>query len=281
MNDGVGASAVFPDRCLTQHLSTFASTFTAELVAILMALSRINFINGEASFVIYSDSQSALQSLRVLYPKNSLVLIIQKFLHRLHSRKKVVTFCWVPSHVGVAGNEAADREAKQTSSDYHRHSGYLPLIIRKGFLPSSDFVPCLNRGFRARWQECWSSDIQGSKLRKIKPHLRNWSSSYNRNRLQESVLSRLRIGHTHLTHGHYMTGTLPSHCQFCLNHAPQSVHHFFVDCPKLDNVRRQIFPALGAVSPNDKLAYILAESPNFDSNRVFAFLSTIGILYNI
>ena len=58
--------------------------FTVELVAILLALTRISF-DVVDSFLIYSDSRSDLQALGSLYPRNFLVLKIQRFLCDLHS----------------------------------------------------------------------------------------------------------------------------------------------------------------------------------------------------
>ena len=44
-----------------------------------------------------------------------------------------------------------------------------------------------------------------SKLHYIKPRIEEWESAHNRNRQYEVKLSRIRIGHTRLTHGHLMT----------------------------------------------------------------------------
>jgi len=33
-------------------------------------------------------------------------------IHHLHSNNYDVVFCWIPSHIGIAGNEKADQAAK-------------------------------------------------------------------------------------------------------------------------------------------------------------------------
>ena len=103
-SEGVGCVAVFPDFEVFISLPVVASIFRAELCAIFLALSRISFYDSD-SFVVYSDSRSALQALGNFYARNPLVLKFQYFLCDLHARRNFVYFCWIPSHVGFSGNE--------------------------------------------------------------------------------------------------------------------------------------------------------------------------------
>ena len=96
-NEGVGCAAVFPDFVFIS-LPVAASIFTAELCAIFLLLIRIS-VHDSDSFVIYSDSRSALLALGSLYTRNPLVLEIQRFLSD-HAGRKFV-FCWISSHVGL------------------------------------------------------------------------------------------------------------------------------------------------------------------------------------
>ena len=96
---GVHCATLFPELEMFVSLPLMASIFTSGPCAIFLALTRISTPNG-SSFVIYSDSLSALQALGKLYTRHALVLKIQCFLAGLHSRRKDVCLCWVPSHVG-------------------------------------------------------------------------------------------------------------------------------------------------------------------------------------
>ena len=60
--------------------------------------------------MIFSDSLSALQALGKLKTDHPLLIQIQEFLH--NADQKEIVFMWVPGHVGIRGNEAADRAAK-------------------------------------------------------------------------------------------------------------------------------------------------------------------------
>ena len=86
-SEGVGCAAVFPDFDVFISLSVVALIITEELCAIFPALSRISFHDSD-SLVIHSDSRSALQAFGSFYSHNSLVLKVQRFLCRLHARRK-------------------------------------------------------------------------------------------------------------------------------------------------------------------------------------------------
>lgn len=81
-------------------------------------------------YITYSDSRNVLEALKVLFPKNSLVVFIESFLQLLHSRKKLAGY-----HLMLAwGNEGDDREANLASSLQHISSlrlGHLPRITHR------------------------------------------------------------------------------------------------------------------------------------------------------
>ena len=127
-SEDVGCAAVFPDFDVFISLPVVTSIFTAELYAIFLALSRISFHDSD-SFVIYSDPRSALQALGSLYTHNPMVLEIQRFLCDLHARRKFVSFCWIPSHVGLSGNGMADVLAKRSIQLPPANYNALPLQV--------------------------------------------------------------------------------------------------------------------------------------------------------
>ena len=117
-NGNAGSAFVIPKMKTEKqyHLGKHYSIFTAELVAILMALKHIDDLSITAcKLLLCVDSKSALQ---VIENENAkirieMILEIKHVIHRLSCKGINVTFFWVPSHCGIYGNELVDAAAKQ------------------------------------------------------------------------------------------------------------------------------------------------------------------------
>ena len=106
----VGAAAIVGSQVSKKRLPNGSSIFSAEARRLLMALGMVHQ-SADRPLLFLSDSLSCLQSLKnrdLSHP------VIADILCRVHilSRGTQVAFMWVPSHVGLAGNSAADIAAK-------------------------------------------------------------------------------------------------------------------------------------------------------------------------
>ena len=234
--------------------------FSSELIAIFKALCFIEVCDG-ASHLILSDSLSSLLALREFYPDNPLIQDILRCITTLELTGKSIKFCWIPSHVGISGNEMADAAARRAASaPCTRH---LPL-------PARDFYPAVGSSALSKWQRMW--DTQGNnKLRDIKPTLKSWASSSRRNRRDEVALCRMRIGHTYATHKYLLCGEDRPECPLC--RVPLTVAHVLLRCPRHSVIRRH---HLGYITPDVTLRHLLGDdSPWIQTGSLFLYILDI------
>lgn len=172
--------------------------------------------------IICSDSYSALTS--ILSGKSEsrqdILLEVLQSLYRIRQLRIIVEFLWVPAHVGVEGNEEVDKIVKQalkhTEIDIH-----VPL--------SKTEIKCLIKiAVRKIWQERWDKG--------------------NKGRRDDTVISRLRIGHSSLK-SLQMTGKHESgQCHHC--GLPETVEHVLIHCRAYERERLQLKEEIKSVCIN-------------------------------
>ena len=226
-NDRVGCGTIIDNSSFKQRLPSNASIFTAEVTAIDLALDAITETDDD-HFIIFSDSLSVLLSLHNMKLDNPLILKLLEKLHHLSCAHKTIHLCWIPSHIGIRGNEAADMAAKES----------LNLDITASQVPYTDLKCHINHFISNKWQERWSS-CPDNKLFKIKPTLGEWPPGFRNSRKEEVVLSRLRIGHTYFSHSYILRQEDPPECTACQE--IYSVRHVLIDCIDLGLIRPRFY----------------------------------------
>ena len=264
---GVGFGVFFPDFERRGRLPDSASVFTAELHGILKALREIVLIDSRA-FIIYCDSLSVLQSLQIFNPTHPLVLDILEWLLIAKRRGKRVSFCWVPAHVDIMGNEAADKLAKSAVTE-------LPPVACP--LPCRDLFPSVRASINGVWQQRWNN-IGPNKMREITGLVSPWKY-LSMPRHWEVALCRLRIGHTRLTHGFLMAGEHPTYCEDCL--VPLTVKHLLIECPSRGDIRRQFLSECRDQHGTYLLSRVLGEDIVYKESGIFNFVEEAGLLHQI
>ena len=242
--DGVGCAAILPSHVVRTTLPPFASVLSAELVAIRIALERLrSYPPGE--FTIYSDSRGALEVIARLYPTHPVAVRIAVLIHDLLSRSYSVSFCWVPGHCQIQGNELADHHARLAATSAAPSAAEPSLFHR-------DLYPLLRSLVRMEYQRTWIASGHPHLL-SIRNDLFPWNTSLSSSRRREIVLCRLRIGHTRLTHGFLMSGDPPTLCDRC--GCRLTVSHLLLHCPAFSRLRRRFF------GPRPSLASVLGDDP--------------------
>ena len=139
----VASAYVCPYGTMGYRLRDGCSIFTAEVDAIDKALTYVK-VSTRKSFVIFSDSMSVLQAIESQESNNPLVNRVLQACQEIVSSSKFITFCWIPSHRDITGNEQADRAAKDALSK--AQPTYFELPCTDVFMKIQPFVSSL-------WQE--------------------------------------------------------------------------------------------------------------------------------
>ena len=137
-----------PSSSFSCRLRDHCSIYTAELQAILFAFKQA-YQSGESKFMSFSDSLSALRALERSKSDHPLLTQIQNMLNKFEVDQKEVVFMWAPGHVGIHGNEAADRAATEA----------LEKEPIDDLMPFSDLKPSTAKFIHRVWQKEWDEAI--------------------------------------------------------------------------------------------------------------------------
>ena len=94
---------------------------------------------------------SVLQAIESQVSKNPLVNRVLQACQKILSNGKFITFCWLPSHRDIRGNEDADRAAKYALSKAQPENFELPCT--GVFMKIQPFMSSL-------WQERWDKEVR-------------------------------------------------------------------------------------------------------------------------
>jgi len=221
----LAAAMVHRNNVTTARLPVFSSIFSAEAHAILLALDFIDN-NDSGQFVVFSDSLSCLQAINNAKWASPLICDILEKCHFLLLSGKEIHFCWIPSHVGITGNDKADFEARAA----------LQFPVSDCQVPSSDYKQMITLHQTKLWQSQWDQ-VVFNKLQPIKKTIGETKLPGVSKRRDEIVLHRARIGHTYLIHCYLLKAEDQPQCETC--RCALSVHHVLIDCPNMVGSRKK------------------------------------------
>ena len=258
----------------TSNLPPSSSSFTAECFAIIEALNMISTFSNN-NVLIASDALSCLQSLNSC-PFSShvspLILRIKSILFNLSQLNFNIQFLWVPSHIGISGNEYADKLAKLSSN-----------LISPSFsvIPCSDFTPLLRRHISNMWSNYWNNSPANfaSRLKSIVPNIKNdlWFSNLFLSRASIIKFNRLRVGHYLLpSHSFKLNLNDSSLCTLNMGESICDLSHILFDCPSLTSQRIKLFSSLNSLKTQINLFSILNPRSELVVNLIISFIQEAG-----
>ena len=140
------------------------------------------------------------------------------------------TFCWVPSHCGIDGNERVDQLAKETLDQD---------IDPLASVHYTDMKPLVNSYIQKLVQTKWDIAIHGRDLYLLKPTLGPPKKFQHLTRAEEVVITRLRIGHTKAIKSHILSRGPPTGCHHCGQ--TLTIDHMLLECALLQEFRDEYY----------------------------------------
>ena len=147
---------------------------------------------------------SVLQPLHHTSSKNPQ---IQNILIKHHeiSKSKTVIYCWIPSHIGIYNNAKLTKKAKE----------YLNLEETDFKIPFNNFKPSFKRYVLDKWQTLWNKTPY-NKFKEIQLLINQSKAVLSPIRREDPT--RLRTGHTRITHAWLLNREEQRYCNGCDTH---------------------------------------------------------------
>ncbi|KAI0570491.1 RNase-H domain containing protein [Pyrenophora tritici-repentis] len=254
----IGSAAVCPltQQTLSAHMgpSTLSTVYAAELQGISLALQiarRYENEHGERkSIAIYTDNQAAIWSIAKAEGRSGAYILgeIAQQVQELQDKGLTVTVRWIPAHVGIPGNEAADQAAKEATGWREDGRSQLPANPPSQLYPLKTTLRrwCKTQAERA-WISAWREDKRGRATYRHTPTpTKKVLQLHERLSKRESaLLVQLRtekIGlNDFLFSRHVPTITNP---RCSCGERRQTVAHVLLRCSKYKDLRNRIFANL-------------------------------------
>ena len=229
----VGFGWVVPELKLARscRVNEGVSIYTAELLAILAVIKWIG--NGKKKCVIIcSDSASVLTTIKGgnLGARPDLMVELLETLKELQKQGKEVGFMWVPAHVGIEGNEGADKMAKlalEREVDLEIKLGQLELRSR------------IRERMTKVWQDIWKGEKRGRHYYSIQSSVKGVEFEVGMGRKNEVIMTRMRLGHFGFAKELFLLGKhVDGMCGTC--GVTESVKHVMLECRKYSQLRAKM-----------------------------------------
>lgn len=209
------------------------SIYTAELTAIKWSLEWMARPDGPKEMALFTDSYSSILSLKnsANASKSALVASVLTIISNIQKSDRKISLIWVPSHIGIPGNEIADGLAKEAIKQPEIQIDIPPEL--------ADLKRVIRREVMTEWQARWNSAPESRHYWSLETKISNRIKFASTNRKKEVVISRLRLGKCRLNHNMkkinlHKTGL----CETCGEE--ETIEHWLLHCKNTVQLRNEI-----------------------------------------
>ena len=273
--DRVGAGIYIPamNIKIAKRIPDQLSVYTSEMVAIIVGLQWVEEVRPDR-VVFCVDSISVLLSLQSLKStREDLVLEVHQSIYRLYRTGVDIRFCWVPAHVGLEGNEEADKIAKSALE----LTETIKMTYGKG-----EIKAILKKELMNKWQDRWDKDSSGRTYYNVQKSI-NANGVVRGNRREETIITRLRFDHTGLNKTLFLIGkTENDQCPECL--CTENAEHILMHCRMYREERAQLMQTVAKAGRQWNLKGILGttgDGVQATQKAVVEYLREIEVFHRI
>ena len=199
-------------------MSSEGTVFEVEITAVLEAIKWAVEEEGE-NFLILTDSLSGIQEIQNNRNNSATVKNIREKVRGTKS----FTFLWIPSHIGVEGNESADLLAKK---------GGKKLEVEK-----NKQVRDFKRKIKEKVWEEWEKRLEENIVFCLRGTSRRNKNLKKEGRKDARNFMRLRTGNTRKTHVHIIKNEPKPRCE-CGSIIDTNL---IINCKNKETVRKKFF----------------------------------------
>lgn len=222
-------------------LKNYASICTAELLAIEHGLKYAKQFPHQTA-IIFSDSLSSCTTIDIQAQEPYVTEILGNVLKLLSETRACIA--WIPSHVGIAGNEKADELAKEALDDGK---------IQQNKIRQVDARTLIKAELREEHQIYFESSEKGDKFKRICPQIPNmpWYHGTTLESADIRLINRLISNHSYDRRWLFRFGKEETeNCDECL--IPETAEHKIFHCFKHTNIRGT-YPILKTLTGSEML----------------------------
>ncbi|KAH6044453.1 hypothetical protein HBI67_247390 [Parastagonospora nodorum] len=175
-----GAAAVCPliqeTRAVHMGATTVSTVYAAELQGISLALQiaeqYVERGGKRRDIAVYTDNQAAIWSITKAEGRSGAYILeeIARQVQRLQDKGRPVTVRWIPAHVGIPGNEAADIAAKEATGWRADGRRQPPAEAPPKLFPLKSTLRrwCKTQAERT-WADSWRANTKGRATHRLTP----------------------------------------------------------------------------------------------------------------
>ena len=205
----------------------FCSSYDAEVVAFRVATGWLaNHKEDWRTARIWTDSKSLVDAVNNYGPREDLKIpALQQAMKQITSiNEKHIKITWIPSHIGIPGNEMADEAANEaTTMEGRSTSSYAAAVSM----------------IKRNWKK---TNISHERARRTYTQEINWNEEKKMNKIERNILMRFRSGHLpKLKHMQKRYGLIEEgNCEDCEEEEEETSEHL-LKCPAHQPIRLRIF----------------------------------------